>query len=73
MKTLAEALEKIVALEKHIEELEKRPAVVIHNHPQPQWGYYTPTPQPTQPYYIGDVPFHTGPTCGTILCASRAN
>lgn len=61
---LEQAIEKIAALEKRIEELEKRPAVVINNnHPQPWYYTYqiTPTTAP-EPSYIGDAPFH-GPTC----------
>lgn len=56
---LKQALEKSAALEKRIEELEKRQPVIINNWPQP--------PAPVQPVVMPGTPYwpHDSPTCGS--------
>jgi hypothetical protein len=55
---LKDALDKIAALEKRIEELEKRPQTIINNYPQTLDRQ--PLPYTQQPYTIGT------PWCGSI-------
>jgi hypothetical protein len=57
---LKDALDKIAALEKRIEELEKRPQTVINNYPQTLDQQPLPWFTQPQPYTLGT------PWCGSI-------
>jgi hypothetical protein len=61
---LKDALDKIAALEKRIEELEKRPQTIINNYPTPA-PVPVPYIEPYNPPYHPYQPIWIGPTCTT--------